>query len=362
MRLQQPARDVGDLAAGEAHAAGGRIDQADDAARHGRFARAALADDAERAALAQRQRDLVGGDDFAAFAEERALAVDLAELVGLQHHRFLGLGPCRARHQARHRGEQVAGVLHGRIAQDGVERSGLDQSALPHHRDAVGDLGDHAHVMGDEQHGGAVIALEIADQGQNLLLRGDVERGGRLVRDEQLRFEHERHRDHDALALTAGESVRVGGEDALDLGQAHLLHHVEDALLARLRIEFGVRAQNLVDLAANRHHRIERRHRLLEDHRHLRRAELPQAAVGRGENLFADQLDAAAGRNQRALRQQTHRGQRGHRLARAAFADEAQRLALVHLDRDAVDDVCAFGFLPTETTRLLMSRTGLVIT
>ncbi len=65
MRLQQPARQVGDFAADEADAAGGRIDQPDDAARHGRFARAAFADDAERAALAQRQRDILRGRDLA---------------------------------------------------------------------------------------------------------------------------------------------------------------------------------------------------------------------------------------------------------------------------------------------------------
>src|SRR5437763_1735595 len=66
MLLEQATRDVRYLAAGQTHAAGGRIDQADDAARHRRFARAAFADNAEGAALAQRQRDLVGGDDLAA--------------------------------------------------------------------------------------------------------------------------------------------------------------------------------------------------------------------------------------------------------------------------------------------------------
>ena len=105
------------------------------------------------------------------------------------------------------------------VAQDGVERAGFDQPAAAHHGDAIGDLGDHAHVMGDEQHCGAVIALQVADQGQDLLLRGDVERRGRLVGDQQFRFEHQRHRDHDALALAAGQTVRIGSEDTLDLGQ-----------------------------------------------------------------------------------------------------------------------------------------------
>jgi len=48
----------------------------------------------------------------------------------------------------------------------------------------------------------------------------------------------------------------IGGEDALDFGQPHLLHHVEDALAAGTRVEIGVGAQHLVDLKADRHHRM----------------------------------------------------------------------------------------------------------
>ena len=190
-----------------------------------------------------------------------------------------------------------------------------------------------------------MIPLQIADQRQNLLLRGDVERGGRLVRDQQFWFQHQRHRDHDALALAAGKPVRVGGEDALDLGQPDVLHHVEDALLARAGVEIGVGAQHLVDLAADRHHRIERRHRLLKDHRHGGGAQLPQPPVAGGEDVLADQFDGAARRHQRALLQQSHHRQRRHRFARAAFADQAQRLAFAHLQRDAVDHALVGGIL-----------------
>ena len=226
-----------------------------------------------------------------------------------------------------------------------MQRTGLDQLAVTHHRDAVGDLGDHAHVVGDEENRGAVIPLQVADQGQDLLLRGDVERGGRLVRDQQFRFQHQRHRDHDALALAAGKPVRVGGEDARDFGQPDVLHHVEDALLARAGVEIGVGAQHLVDLAADRHHRIERRHRLLEDHRHGGGAQLPQPAVAGGEDVLADQFDSSARRDQRAFLQQAHHRQRRHGFARAAFADQAQRLALAHLQRDAVDDALVGGIV-----------------
>ena len=275
MRLQQAARQLRDFAAHQADAAGGRVDQPDDAARHRRFAGAAFADDAERAALAQRQCNVLGGRDLAQPAEERALAIDLAEFMGLQHHRFGAVGARRARHQTRHRREQVAGVFHRGAAQDRIKRAGLDQPPLPHHRDPVGDFGDHAHVMGDEEHRGAVIALQVADQRQDLLLRGDVERGGRLVRDQEFRLQHQRHRDHDALALAAGKTVRIGREDAFDLGQPYLLHHGENFLPPRASIEVGVGAQHFVDLLAHRHHRVERGHRLLKDHRHGGGAQLP---------------------------------------------------------------------------------------
>ena len=50
---------------------------------------------------------------------------------------------------------------------------------------------------------------QLADQLQNLRLDRDVERGGRLVGDQELGRAGERHRDHDALALAAGELVRI---------------------------------------------------------------------------------------------------------------------------------------------------------
>jgi hypothetical protein len=62
----------------------------------------------------------------------------------------------------------------------------------------------------------------VPDELEDLRLRGDVERGGGLVGDQQHRLEHQRHRDHDALALAARQLVRVAGDHALGVGQQHL--------------------------------------------------------------------------------------------------------------------------------------------
>ena len=57
-------------------------------------------------------------------------------------------------------------------------------------------------------------ALQIGEQLQDLRLHGDVERRRRLVGDQQVGLVGERHRDHHALALPAGELVRIGAEPA----------------------------------------------------------------------------------------------------------------------------------------------------
>ena len=64
------------------------------------------------------------------------------------------------------------------------------------------------------------LALERCEQPQDLRLHGDVERGGRLVGDQQLRLAHQRHGDHHALAQPAGELVRKLAEPHVRRGDA----------------------------------------------------------------------------------------------------------------------------------------------
>ena len=118
--------------------------------------------------------------------------------------------------------------------------------------------------------------LQVGEQLQDLRLDGDVERGRRLVGDQQLRRAGERHRDHDALAHAAGELVRVGVEALRRGGDAHELHQLERP---RLRAAGALMPrccdERLRDLEADRQHRVEARHRLLEDHADARRRASP---------------------------------------------------------------------------------------
>ena len=91
--------------------------------------------------------------------------------------------------QPRHRGQQRAGVR-------GVCGRQQDRAVGPAPRcgrrcitaTSVGDVLDDADVVRDEQVGQAELALQLAQQVQDLRLHRDVERRGRLVADDQLRL------------------------------------------------------------------------------------------------------------------------------------------------------------------------------
>ena len=95
-----------------------------------------------------------------------------------------------------------------------LRRPGLDDGAEVHHRDAVGDVLDHGEIVRDEDVGEAEPVLQVAQQVEDLRADRDVERGDRLVADDELRLDRQRARDRDALALAAGKLVRVAAREA----------------------------------------------------------------------------------------------------------------------------------------------------
>ena len=71
------------------------------------------------------------------------------------------------------------------------------------------DLAHDGQVVGDEQVGDAEVLLQVLEQVQDLGLDRDVEGGDGLVADDELRPKGDRAGDPDALALAAGELIRV---------------------------------------------------------------------------------------------------------------------------------------------------------
>ena len=115
--------------------------------------------------------------------------------------------PARVGH--RDRREQRVRVGMARAAEELPRSAPLDDPAEVHHRHAVGEVPTTARSCEMKRYVSAELAPAVAQQVQDLRLDRDVERGDRLVADDELRAERERARDADALALAARELVRV---------------------------------------------------------------------------------------------------------------------------------------------------------
>ena len=98
------------------------------------------------------------------------------------------------------------------------------------------EVGDHAEVVGDEDHRHPEPRLERAEQVEDLRLHGDVERGRGLVGDEQARLAREREREQRALAHAARELVRVVVEPTLGVGDADEVEQLDRACARASRL------------------------------------------------------------------------------------------------------------------------------
>ncbi len=184
--------------------------------------------------------------------------------------------------------------MRGRLVEL-VDGGGLDDPARVHHRDGVGDIGDHPEVMGDQDQAHGEFALQFREQVHHLRLDGDVQRRDRLVRDDQVGAEGQRHRDHDALAHSAGELVRIAAHPLPGRGDADPLHQLQGPAAGLLTGHPLVDLEHLPELRTDGEDRVQRGQCVLEDHRHLRAAEPAPLVLAQGEQIAPLEDDLAAG-------------------------------------------------------------------
>ena len=235
--------------------------------------------------------------------------------------------------------EQMAGVGVAWPVEHLRHLALLDQLALGHDADPVGEAADDGEVVGDEQDRHAEPGLEVLEQLQDLRLDGDVQGGRRLVGDQEVGLVGQRHGDHHPLALAAGQLVREGAEPGFGLWDLHQPEELEGARARLLPAQAAVDEQHLADLALDRVQRVERGHRLLEDHADAAAADGAQEAVVAADQLLAVEADAPGRVRRQGIGQQLQDRQRGHRLARAALADDGQRAAAVEREGSVADGV-----------------------
>ena len=130
---------------------------------------------------------------------------------------------------ARQAGEQALRVRMARRPEQRSHVGLLDHPAGVHDDDPVGDLGDDAEVVGDEQNRHADLAPQLVEQRQDLRLDGDVEGGRRLVGDQQQGVAREGDRDHHPLPHSARQLMRILAEALLRGRDLDQLEHLERA-------------------------------------------------------------------------------------------------------------------------------------
>jgi len=234
--------------------------------------------------------------------------------------------------------EQRARVRVARIGEELADRRLLDHLAGIQHHDLVAELRDNAEMVGNQQDGAGEVATEIAQEVEDLRLERHVERGGGLVRDEEIRLAEQRHGDRDALAHAAGELMGKIVDPPLGIGNAdprQKAHRAGPLLLAR---EIGVAELHIDHLRADRQHWIERAHGVLEHHGDAPAPERPHGLVRECQNIDAVEADRAGDDAGRGRQQAQHREAQG-RFPGAALADQPDDAAALHGESDIAERV-----------------------
>ena len=103
----------------------------------------------------------------------------------------------------------------------------------------------------------------------------------------------------------------------------------------------SVRQHGFGNLVADAHDRIERGHRLLEDHADAGAADAAHLLLAGMEQVFVGEFDVSF--NMSLRRKEAQHGERGDGFSRAGFADQAEDLALGNVEIDAADSGHVFA-------------------
>ena len=267
-------------------------------ARHRRLARARFAHDAQ---------DLAAPDVDArhwrvrgpAARPEQALAL-VADAMFVGAQQFLVAAAWSVDQptlRPRHGGDQAARIVVRRRAED--RSAGASSTIAPCSQDGdpIGDARDQREVVRDIERGDAGLRAQAAEQLEDARAGDDVERGRRLVEDDELGPAGEGGGDH---RRAASRRPRPRADSGASAPRDRADRHAPSASIAsppRLPLrEAAMADQHLGDLAADRQGRIERGRRDPGTPCSMRRPRIVSSALRRrGAEIGVAETDAPAG-------------------------------------------------------------------
>ncbi len=126
--------------------------------------------------------------------------------------------------------------------------------------------------------------------------------------------------------------MRVILEAVGGIGHANQRQQLGRAFVGLLLLHAQMEHERFGYLHPNGQHRVERRHRVLEDHRHFPTAHAPQLFGGEFEQVAAVEHDLTVFDAPRWAGDDSHHRLHRHRFAGTALADDSHRFALVQLE------------------------------
>ena len=318
----------------------GRGQQAGHDPREGRLAAARLADDPDRVPPLHSKVNVAQHLDGHGAVHAPAVAcIDALHLYGgavaqMLCQRLVALACGRRRAHGRH---QPARIVVRRPVDDLVGVAVLQNVSRIEHDDAVGDLCDDGEVVRDIERRRPFPLDDGLEGLEHLDLGGDVEGGGRLVQNQQVRPAAERHGRHQPLQLTARHLVGVAFAETVRVRQfkrpVEFLRPLPGLFAAHLAVEDG----RLGHLLADGQRGIEGGRRALGQIGDALAAHVALLVRRHGDHVAPVQTDFAAGELQAGLRVSERRKGDGG-LSRTRLADERDHLAALDAEAHALDD------------------------
>ena len=142
--------------------------------------------------------------------------------------------------------------------------------------------------------------------------------------------------DGHPLPHAAAELVRVGAEPLVGAGNADEAERVAGAAAGLGAADALVGLHGLDHLRVDAQDRVQRHHRVLEDHRDVAAAKPAHVLIGQPGNIAALEQDLAGHDPARRV-DQAEQGEAGDGLARPALADQAHHLPALDGERHVVD-------------------------
>ncbi|MNH95957.1 hypothetical protein D3C73_486110 [compost metagenome] len=215
-------------------------------------------------------------------------------------------------------------------------RPDLDDLAEAHDGHPVGNRGDGCEIMADPDQRCTEFSDEFLHFCENFSLDRDVQRGRRLVADNQLGAMKQCDRDRHALAHAAGKLVREKVDLTLGVGDTNLRQCLYGPISCLCRADVLMCFEREPDLRADAKHRVQRHHRVLENHGNGLATDLPQLVRLKADQFAAFKLDRALDDPAGFIDQADNR-EAGDRLSRSGFPDKAENLTGGQREGDAVD-------------------------